>query len=149
MEKLKTIEDAARHWVSQFNAIPQALILKAYPSLEEDGLEILATELVCANCGGTDYTVNEDDEKVCDHCQSVDEMQDTWDLPMWRTMWTFGENIDEGWARDNLETMRDCGFWVYESDELGVVFGINGAGYDFYEDHWVPLYKARGLHWHK
>ena len=22
-------------------------------------------------------------------------------------------------------------------------------GYDFYENHWIPLYKARGLQWHE
>lgn len=23
------------------------------------------------------------------------------------------------------------------------------SGYDFYEAHWIPLYEARGLKWHK
>ena len=31
----------------------------------------------------------------------------------------------------------------------GYFFGIDGAGYSFYEEHWIPLYKARGLQWHK
>lgn len=26
---------------------------------------------------------------------------------------------------------------------------IYDATYDFYEAHWIPLYKVRGLHWHK
>lgn len=26
--------------------------------------------------------------------------------------------------------------------------GIDGAGYNFYEAHWLPLYNARGLQWH-
>ena len=25
---------------------------------------------------------------------------------------------------------------------------MDGCGYDFYLEHWVPLYKARGLKWH-
>ena len=37
---------------------------------------------------------------------------------------------------------------MYESGEFGYFFGIDGAGYDFYECHWIPLYKARGLQWH-
>lgn len=45
--------------------------------------------------------------------------------------------------------MADCGFRIYEQEDLGYVFGIDGAGYDFYSEHWIPLYKARGLHWHK
>ena len=44
--------------------------------------------------------------------------------------------------------MSNCGFRIYESEEFGYFFGIDGAGYDFYESHWEPLYKARGLHWH-
>ena len=31
---------------------------------------------------------------------------------------------------------------------FGYIFGIDGAGYDFYEDHWIPLYKERGIQWH-
>ena len=27
--------------------------------------------------------------------------------------------------------------------------GIDGAGYDFYDAHWVPLYRLRGFTWHK
>lgn len=46
--------------------------------------------------------------------------------------------------------MADCGFRIYESDDFGgYIFGIDGAGYDFYDAHWIPLYKARGLRWHK
>ena len=37
---------------------------------------------------------------------------------------------------------------MYKHEEFGYFFGIDGAGYDFYEAHWTPLYKARGLHWH-
>ena len=29
-----------------------------------------------------------------------------------------------------------------------LVLGINGAGYDFYSDHWSKLYDALGYHWH-
>lgn len=71
-------------------------------------------------------------------------------LPIWGTMWTFGDSVDEWWAEENIDIMRANGFRVYkneEDDEL--YFGIDGAGYDFYEAHWVPLYKASGLQWHK
>ena len=44
--------------------------------------------------------------------------------------------------------MADCGFRIYEQEDYGYIFGIDGAGYDFYEAHWIPLYKARGLKWH-
>lgn len=44
--------------------------------------------------------------------------------------------------------MADCGFRIYEQEDYGYIFGIDGAGYDFYDEHWCPLYKARGLRWH-
>lgn len=70
-------------------------------------------------------------------------------LPMWGTLWTFGESLDEDWAREHLQEMANLGFRIYEYYPTGkLYFGIDGAGYDFYEAHWIPLYKARGLHWH-
>src|SRR4029434_10497156 len=30
-----------------------------------------------------------------------------------------------------------------------LVLGINGASYDFYEHHWIPLYEALGYSWHE
>ena len=41
------------------------------------------------------------------------------------------------------------GFRIYESEEFGYFFGIDGAGYNFYDSHWIPLYDARGLKWHR
>ena len=75
------------------------------------------------------------------------DFQEKYDLPMWGTMWTVS-NLDGDWIRNNLETVRECCIWVFESDELDVLIGIDGAGYDFYESHWIPFYKARGLQWH-
>lgn len=143
--KKMTLVDAVKKFVGEMNAVPQALIEKAYPGL--DGLEILATPKECGACGSESFKLNESNEVCCDSCESTD-IYNKYGLPMWGTMWTFGDSLDEYWARENLETMLECGFWVYESDELGVVFGIDGAGYDFYESHWTPLYKARGLRWH-
>lgn len=69
-------------------------------------------------------------------------------FPMWGTMWIV-PSLDADWIRRNLEVVKDCGIHVYESDELGIFIGINGAGYDFHESHWIPLYEARGLKWHE
>ncbi|QNR70466.1 hypothetical protein IAQ67_28565 (plasmid) [Paenibacillus peoriae] len=181
-----TVLEAAKKWVSEFNAIPQTLITKAYPIFDGE-IEVLATPYECCNCGNTEYTSKggtpelitctecdgscEVDGNKCDACagsglvsdqeQELEdirtctscggtEFQNTYGFPMWGTMWTFGDSLDEDWVtnRGGADIMRECGFWVYSSDELGVFFGIDGAGYDFYEGHWVPLYKARGLKWH-
>lgn len=113
-----TIEDATREWVREFNAIPQSVIMKMQ-EFDIDSVYELTTP---------------------------DEYDDF--LPMWSTMWTFGESLDEDWARENIQVMQDCGFRVYENEDFGIIFGIDGAGYNFYENHWIPLYKARGLKWH-
>lgn len=115
---ITTIEEAAREWVREFNAIPQSVIMNMQK------LDI--------------YSVYE--------LTTPDEYEDF--LPMWSTMWTFGESLDEDWARENIEIMESCGFRVYDSEDFGIIFGIDGAGYNFYESHWIPLYKARGLKWH-
>lgn len=49
---------------------------------------------------------------------------------------------------DGIKKMSECGFRIYEHDEWGYFFGIDGCGYSFYDEHWIPLYKKRGLQWH-
>lgn len=63
-------------------------------------------------------------------------------------MWAFDNSCDIDWLENNMQVMANCGFRIYESKDYGYVFGIDGAGYDFYESHWIPLYKARGFKWH-
>lgn len=72
-------------------------------------------------------------------------------FPMWGTMWSFRDRLDEYWLeeRGGIRAMSQCGFRIYKHVDYGYFFGIDGAGYNFYEAHWIPLYKARGLHWHK
>lgn len=121
IKNIITIEDATKEWVREFNAIPCSII-----------------EKICKYNIDSIYELTEQDE----------ENYYTDFLPMWGTMWTFGESLDEDWARGNIEIMQSCGFRVYEQDDLGILFGIDGAGYNFYEEHWIPLYKARGFKWH-
>lgn len=71
-------------------------------------------------------------------------------LPMWGTMWSFSDPTDEWWLEEQgIKLMSDIGFRIYRHEEYGYFFGLDGAGYDFYEAHWIPLYKAMGLSWHK
>ena len=74
-------------------------------------------------------------------------------LPMWSTLWS-PPSIDQDWilgtyCDNHLQEVADCGFRIYEQEDYGLLLGIDGAGYDFYESHWIPLYNARGLQWHK
>lgn len=160
-----TIMEATRKWVGEFNAINHSLIAKAFKDNIDDWIEhtkptvgdhVWSNELqVSLEVEEIDY----DEEKVTlieyesgvRNTVDIDDVHiehDSW-LPMWGTLWTFGERLDEEWALDNLDIMSQCGFRIFEDDETGdVYFGIDGAGYDFYEAHWIPLYKARGLRWH-
>ncbi len=120
-----TIQEAARKWVGEFNAIPQEVIVK----LMNSGDEI------------EEITPMTDEQ--------LEDLEGF--LPMWGTMWSFGDALDNYWLENKggLEAMARCGFRVYTQEDYGYIFGIDGAGYDFYEDHWIPLYQERGLHWHE
>jgi hypothetical protein len=114
-------EEAMRQWMRTFNSVPTGIVVKLYRAGDE------VVEI-------TPPTTVEHDEL----------------LPMWGTMWSFDNSADNAWLDDkkNLRAMADCGFRIYQQEDYGYIFGIDGAGYDFYEAHWIPLYKARGLKWH-
>lgn len=123
MGKFKTIKEATEHWVRSFNTIPTTAVKKLFDWESEygDGIEMLTKE--------DDYMYG---------------------YPAaWGWMWTFDEILDEDWARENPDIIQQCGFVMYEHENLGIVLGIDGAGYNFYDQHWIPLYKARGLQWHE
>lgn len=64
-------------------------------------------------------------------------------------MWAFGEIIDAEWIeRGGLEAMAKCDFRIYKQPDFGYVFGFDDDGVDFCAEHWIPLYKARGLQSH-
>lgn len=163
--KYDTIREATEAWVREFNAIPQSLVQKAY--LDNGNIDGI-TEITPISKNDRVYCYSErewgeiisiDDDVVVAELDNGNEIQaeksdlevqkDDY-LPMWGIMWMFGDGIDDYWVNEmgGLQIMADCGFRIYETDE-GIIFGIDGAGYDFYEQHWIPLYKARGLEWHK
>ena len=121
MSLYKTKLDACQSWVDSFNAIPVSVAEKLLKvSGYNDFLEI---------------TENEDADDI---------------FPAWSTMWTMDSKVDKDWceSEEGITALSECGFRVYESEDYGVVFGIDGAGYNFYEYHWLPLYEKRGLLWH-
>lgn len=160
-----TRREAAEEWVHGFDAIPTDMIERlrkhdpaewheltrpavgdrAYACNVSGAGEIIKVNSSARRCkikldsGGTVW---------CDEDQ-VEVSYDGW-MPMWGTMWAFDSVCDEHWLEemDGIALMSKCGFRVYEHDEWGYFFGIDGAGYDFYEQHWLPLYNARGLKWH-
>lgn len=163
-----TIKDATERWVHEMNAIPTGMIEKMMEADIDDWREVTLPSVgdqVYANSYGlgevAEVTSTEDgvvlvvdldvprSEQVEIPADEV-EIERLELLPMWGTMWSFGDSADDWWLEDGngIEIMSKCGFRIYESDEFGYFFGVDGAGYNFYDAHWVPLYEARGLQWH-
>jgi hypothetical protein len=169
------MNDAAHYWVREFNAIPM-MVCEKLLSNDPDSF----TEITPPSIGNevelfTDEHPNAYGEivkilpalgvpnglvyhvKLSGSKEIVTVTTDDFDVvrndyfPMWGTMWTFGDNLDNEWLQyyGGLQIMGNCGFRVYEHEDFEYIFGIDGAGYDFYEAHWIPLYKARGLHWYE
>ena len=80
---------------------------------------------------------------------------------MWGTMWIVNNSVDITNIEKLLKPVEDEDDEMHGYEEIGetgiyafkiaddLVLGINGAGYDFYDAHWIPLYDALGLQWHE
>ena len=129
-----------------------------YQLTPQDMIQLSKADLFLVNGGGIEnflaeadvYLINLDDGNTVEVGESDFELEEDSYLPMWGTMWQFGDSADDYWLEEmgGIQVMSECGFRIYESDEWGYFFGIDGAGYDFYEAHWIPLYRKRGLQWH-
>ena len=115
--------DAVREWVRGFNAVPLSVVEKLFVA--------------------SDYT---DMLEVTPRTDEEDYYDDV--FPMWGTMWQPGDALPDWWIEKNLEGLASCGFRVYESEDFGYLLGIDGAGYSFFDEHWIPLYDLAGMHWH-
>ena len=163
-----TINEAAHAFVSEMNTFPLGMIQKLFELEPDDWMEVTPPSIndrvyVYDECcsgtiverkdkDGEDIFVVELDctSKTVECTESDIEAETDSYFPMWGWMWQFNDSSDDWWLeeRDGIKMMADCGFRIYRSEEFGYFFGIDGAGYDFYESHWMPLYKARGLKWH-
>lgn len=165
MKRYKTRRDACEAWVHEFNAIPRGVIVKLMEHHMDDVREITpftvgddVEVLFGDDCGdtGTVHEIDGDDVTVL-LCDSAEKKFKKTDLevrrddvlPMWGTMWSFGDSIDEYWLESmgGLQIIAELGFRIYEQEDYGYIFGIDGAGFSFYDRFWIPLYSARGLRW--
>lgn len=166
--KFETMLEATREWVKEFNAYPLSMIEKLFAAEPDDWREITPISEGCRvwsngyqECGRITEIIEDEEgnevvkveldngEEVETQREDLSREDDTY-FPMWGTMWQFGDSCDDYWLENDngLNEMAKCGFRIYESEEFGYFFGIDGAGYNFYDEHWLPLYKARGLQWH-
>lgn len=78
------------------------------------------------------------------------EQEDGDYYPMWGTLFECNDSYIADRILENVKGVQSIGFIILDDfEELNVCLGVNGAGYDFYEAHWIPLYDLLGLHWHK
>lgn len=160
-----TRREATEKWVGEFNAIPYGMIEALYKADSDSWQELTKPriddvvyhyptgetgEIVDIDIMSEDCVVRIGDENVLSGFDDITVEHDSV-LPMWGTLWSFGTKMDDYWLEEQngLALMSECGFRIYEHEEFGYFFGIDGAGYDFYEQHWMPLYEARGLQWHE
>lgn len=172
-----TVREAAEKWVSEFSTFPYGMIQKLMEidryswkevTLPGVGDRVVISVLPETDADGNEYEtscregeiseVRDEDiylielddgaEILTDRDNLMVNRDD--ELPMWGTLWQFGDSCDDYWLeeKNGIQEMSDCGFRIYQHDEWGYFFGIDGCGYDFYEAHWIPAYKKRGLKWH-
>ncbi len=161
-----TIKEATMKWVNEFNAIPMGVVNKLMKADYDEIIEVTPPVIgdlvtlyetgeqgVIDDYDGSVYVIGLEDGSTVKAGQEDFEVSRDDYLPMWGTMWSFGDSIDEEWLDgeylgNHIREMAECGFRIYEQEDWGHIFGIDGAGYDFYDSHWIPLYKARGIKWH-
>ena len=69
--------------------------------------------------------------------------------PMWNTWFEPSDSFIYEKIEDMAKEVADLGFTLIYRDGEFWGLGIDGAGYSFYEEHWIPLYDLFGLTWHE
>ena len=88
------------------------------------------------------------DQSSWTFCMSSDEGYEEFTneggyFPMWGTAFFVNDMGLCHFIDDNREAVCNMGFVIMIYDTYDDMYlGIDGAGYDFYEHHWIPLYKA-------
>ena len=93
----------------------------------------------------TESDYHNDDDFV-EYVTNLDEF-DTWKYerehyPMWNAVWNCSDfYIDSQYC--DVDKLYDLGIGVIDH-ESGYYLFIAGAGYSFYDAHWIPLFKMLG-----
>lgn len=150
--KFKTKKEAAEALIDRYDQIPFALIERAFGSDPTDLQLIAGGTATCIYCGA------QEDKKPgepCEYCEGNKQGDYTFEPTLawpagWGTLFHPRDMVDEKRIRKDAQGCAEAaGVLIYDSDETGLLLAIDGAGYDFYEAHWVPLYEWLGYHWHE
>jgi len=72
------------------------------------------------------------------------------DPPMWGTLFVADDSAMESILRSRAQELAEkANVRVCEDDAVGVFICVDGAGYNFYDEHWIPLYEAIGFEGYK
>ncbi len=178
MKNRMTIKEAVFKWVGELNSIPTDMIKALVNANQEEWEEVTVPNVGnqvyiynipmkdiygfhCKMSGqsgvgeileldDSDYIVKIDDGATIKIDLEDFDVKREDILPMWSTMWSFKDISDCRWLeeRDGIKAMSECGFRIYKHKDWGYFFGIDGGGYDFYDEHWIPAYNELGLKWH-
>ena len=131
-----------------FNDIRLDNVQKIFPNWFGNTLTVEPTNQNLHDSGyiPKDMTENEIDE-------AKNELMDQQREIMWSTLFEAKDNTIKDWILENHEKIiTEAGFTIIDLSrenegeyQTGVFLGVNGAGYDFYEAHWIPLYKIFGV----
>ena len=143
--KGKTVVDAAAEWVNGFNAVRYGMIetlMKAFPNDWSELTTPSYGDRVCVwdgeNDGQRGVIVEDRYDKEPDLHRIEFDNKELGDVIL----------AEDEFEVDGIRLMSECGFRIYEHEEWGYFFGIDGMGYSFMDEHWEPLYRARSLQWH-
>lgn len=106
--KYNTIKEAAEVWVREMNAIPQEMVLRLMNADPDDWSEVTRPAkynhvyVYSENEYGEITEINDDIYSVeLNNGEEIECVEDDFEvcyddfLPMWGTMWSFGNNIDD------------------------------------------------------
>ncbi len=134
-----------RDWVSlNFDSVPHEAIVRIFGESPEDLERLYASRTgTCEACDG--LGVNEDQED-CAACEGSGETQESDDES--RELYGWPAAHGALWQCEDrpeiVEALLASGFIVYRPDHTfdGLIVGIDGGGYSFWGQHWLPL-RAR------
>ena len=130
-----------------FNDIRLENVEKVFPYWYEETLTVEPTDKeVLDNYNKKSMTEDELEE-------AKNEMMDTQREVMWGTLFEAKNKFVAEDIIDNADSIiTEAGFTVIDLSrdnegefQTGVFLGVNGMGYDFFEAHWIPLYKIFGV----
>ncbi|MBO1087132.1 hypothetical protein [Enterococcus mundtii] len=171
--KYETKTEAAKAWLAEWNQFPQWIIEKMIGENFENWMNLtpftVGDEVRCSydeeqlTDSTETYTIlsinkeeetakiEVDNQQVTVDLSDLERSEEKEFLPMWSTLFEMSDPCDYDWIGNHLYDIADCGINIYKYDDGEnemYLLGIDGAGYDFYEHHWLPLYEKRGLQWH-